>query len=176
MFAGERFDGRGRIHVRDGHQLEIAQRGKLFPARFDLADVRHIGHGAAGVQVGKNHGLMRAAKNVRALGHEMDPAKNDVPGVSLGRLIGELERVAAKIGELYDFIALVVVAENDHIFVQAGSGRGDALIQRIVGNQQIGIEVTSDAGLDFRRANGIGRLSADKGRGRNRDKGAHHLF
>ena len=116
MLAGKGFDGRGRVHVRDGDNLRrIEERREFTPAGFHLADVGHIGHGAAGVQVGQDNDLVLTAKNIRAFGHEMDTAENDVAAFGLSGLKGEFERVTSEIGELNHFVALVVVAQNHDV-------------------------------------------------------------
>jgi hypothetical protein len=56
-----------------------------------------------------------------------------------------------------------MVAEDDDIFAQAVFGGGDALIQGVIRNEQVRIKVATDARLDFRRADGCGRLGADDG-------------
>jgi len=110
MLSGKGFDGRGRVHICDRDDFaRIEERRELAPAGFHLADVGHVGHRAAGVQVGKNDGLVLAAENVRAFGHEVDAAEDDVAALSLRSLEGELEGVTAEISELDDFIALVVM-------------------------------------------------------------------
>src|SRR5439155_701320 len=79
MLASKGFDGRDRVHVRDGDDLRrIDERREFAPAGFHLADVGHIGHRAAGVQVGQDNDLVLTAKNISAFGHEMDTAENDV--------------------------------------------------------------------------------------------------
>ncbi len=72
---------------------------------------------------------MGAAKDVRAFGHEMHAAKNDVAGIGLGRLKGQLQRVSAKIREFYDFIALVMMAKHDHVFSEARFRRTNSFVQ-----------------------------------------------
>src|ERR1700674_1022246 len=61
VLAGKGFDGGGRVHVGDGDDLaRIKERRELAPAGFHLADVGHIGHGATGVQVRQDNGLVLA--------------------------------------------------------------------------------------------------------------------
>src|SRR6266851_7050804 len=142
MLAGKGFDGRGRVHICDRDDLvRIEERRELAPAGFHLADVGHVGHGAASVQVGKNNGLMLAAKNVRALGHKVHAAEDDVAALSLRSLEGELEGVTAEIGELDDFVALVVMAQNYDVPAQAGLRDSVAAVKRIVRHKKVRIEV-----------------------------------
>src|SRR6266513_2652979 len=133
MLAGEGFDGRGRVHICDRDDLaRIEERRELAPAGFHLADVGHVGHGAASVQVGKNDGLMLEAKNVRALGHKVHAAEDDVAALSLRSLEGEFEGITAEIGELDDFVALVVMAQNHYVPAQAGLRGSNAVIKSVV--------------------------------------------
>ena len=112
--AGEGLDGRGGVHVgdRDGG-VGDAGVGHDLPGLLDLVDVGHVGHGAAGGQVGQDHALVRRGQDVGGLGHEVDAAEDDELGiVAAGRLLGELEGVAGDVGELDDLVALVVVARG----------------------------------------------------------------
>ena len=43
-----------------------------------------------------------------------------------GGVLRELERIAGLVGELDDFVALVMVAEHDEAVPERGLGRGDA--------------------------------------------------
>src|SRR5882757_273297 len=159
MLSGKGFDGRGRVHICDRDDFaRIEERRELAPAGFHLADVGHVGHRAAGVQVGKNDGLVLAAENDRAFGHEVDAAEDDVAALSLRSLEGELEGVTAEISELDDFIALVVMAQNHYVTAQAGLRGSDAVIKSVVRHKEVGVEVAPHSGFDFRRADG-GRLA-----------------
>ena len=97
-----------------------------------MADVGHVGHGASRLPVGKNDGLMLAAKNVRALGHKVHAAEDDVAALSLRSLEGEFEGITAEIGELDDFVALVVMAQNHYVPAQAGLRGSNAVIKSVV--------------------------------------------
>src|SRR2546429_679319 len=136
MLAGKGFDGRGRVHICDrDDRARIEERRELAPAGLHLADVGHVGHGASSVQVGKNDGLMPAAKNVRALGHKGHAAEDDVAALSLRSLEGEFEGITAEIGELDDFVALVVMAHNHYVPAQAGLRGSNPGIKRVVRQQ-----------------------------------------
>ena len=128
-----------------------------------MANVGHISHRTAGVQVGQNNNLVLAAENVRAFSHEMNAAENDVARIGFGGLEREFKRIATKIREFDDFIALVMVAEYDNVFAQAVFGGRDTVIQGVIGNEQVGVKVATDARLDLRRANSCRRLCADDG-------------
>src|SRR6266404_382880 len=106
---------------------------------------------------------MLAAKNVRALGHKVHAAKDDVAALSLRSLEGQPERVTAEIGELDDFVALVVMAQNHDILAQAGLRGSDAVIKRVVRHKKVRIEVAPYASFDFRSADGGRLVRADEG-------------
>ena len=112
--AGERLDrGRG-VHVgdRDG-RLGQPELDEALPRVLDLADLGHVGHRAAGREVGQDHLLVVGGQDVGALGHEVHAAEDDELRLGVrGGLLGELERVAGDVGELDDLVALVVVAED----------------------------------------------------------------
>src|SRR5882724_1582729 len=123
MFAGEGLDGRGRVHVGDGDDFSrIDERRKFAPAGFHLANVGHIGHGATGIEVGQDDGLVLAAEDIGAFGYKVHAAEDDVAALGLGGLKGEFEGVATEVGELNDFVALVMVAQDDDVAAQAGLG------------------------------------------------------
>ncbi len=83
---------------------------------------------------------MRGAEDVRALGHEVHAAEDDeIGGVFAGGVLGELQGIAGVVGELDDFIALVVVAEDDEAFAERGFGRGDAEVHLGVREPQEGL-------------------------------------
>src|SRR6267142_2113173 len=161
MLAGKGLDGGCGIHVGDGNQLEIAKPRKLLPTDFHLADIGQVRHGAAGIEVRKNYSLVRAAKYVRAFGHEMHAAKNDIAGVGLGGLKRKLQRVPAKISELHHLIALVMMAEHDHVFSETRFRGTYPRVQRIVRHQQIRIEIAAYARFDFRRTHRFRLLAAN---------------
>src|SRR5229473_1117882 len=164
LLAGKGFDGRSRVHVSNRDDLAGIDDGRKFaPAGFHLADVGHIGHGATGVEVWQDNHLVLAAKNVRALGHKVHATEDDIAALGLRSLEGELEGVTAEIGELDDFVALVVMAQNHYVIAEAGSCGSDAVVEGIVRHKEVGIEVTPNAGFDFRRADGGRLVRADEG-------------
>src|SRR5260370_27602269 len=122
-----------------------------------------MGQGGGGIEVGKNDGLVLAAEDICAFGHEVHTAEHDVTSLGLRSLEGELEGVTAEIGELDDFVALVVMAQNNDVSAQAGFRGSDAVVEGVVRHKKVRIEVAAYTGLDFRRADGGRLVSADEG-------------
>jgi hypothetical protein len=120
--AGRRVDVGDRDDIGDAGLLE------LVPAGVDVIGGGHVGHGAAGGHVGQHHDLVGAGEDVRRLGHEVHAAEDDVLLVSLlGGPAGQLQGVAAVVGELDDVLPLVVVAEDDQPRRELGLGGVDTL-------------------------------------------------
>ena len=100
---------------------------QLVPALLDLVDGGHVGHRAAGGEVGQHHGLGVGGEDVGRLGHEVHAAEDDPLGIRPGRgLLGQLEGVAGDVGELDDLVALVVVAEHEDPVAERRLGRAGA--------------------------------------------------
>ena len=89
--ADERLQARCRVDVRDGRDVfRIEDFAELIPGVFDLVDGGHVGHRAAGGQIGQHDGDAFAAafgellwpvrQDVGRLGHEVHAAEYDVPG------------------------------------------------------------------------------------------------
>ena len=136
--ATEGFDGGAGIHV--GQRSDAAaliaghaHADQLFPAAFYLADLRHIGHGAAGIEIGQDDLLAIVGQNVRALSHEMDTAENDVFGAGTRRFLRQFVRVAAKVGKPNDFVALIMVPQHHDASAQFTTGRGNPRVHTAVG-------------------------------------------
>ena len=119
------------------------------PAVFDLRDLGHVGHGAAGVEIGEDDLLSVMPENVGALGHEVDAAKEDVAGVGFGCGLGEFVAIAGEVGKTNDFVALVVVAEDDGGVAELGARGGDAVIHGVVGELEVVFETAGT--IDSRR-------------------------
>jgi len=59
LAADERLEGGGRVHIGDRDQaIDVDDLGELVPGFLDLVYVGHIGHRAAGIQVGQHHLLV----------------------------------------------------------------------------------------------------------------------
>jgi len=105
------------------------------PAVLDLADLRHIRHGASGRQVRKDHLLVIARQDVGALRHEVHAAENDELCLwSCGGLLGELKRIPRDIGELNDLVTLIVMTQDEEPVAQCllccQSSRGKVGVRR----------------------------------------------
>ena len=128
LAADERLDGRGAVHVGDRHHpVDVDDAGQRVPRLLDLVDVGHVGHRAAGVEVGQGDRLVVAGQDVGRLGHEVHAAEHDVGG--LGALLGQHRqavRVAPGVGPADDLVPLVVVPEDEQAVAEACLGRGDA--------------------------------------------------
>ena len=138
VFADEGFDRRRRVDVGDRDDRVDVHRLELLPADLEIVGVGHVGHRAAGGEVGEDHLLARRAQDVRALGHEVHAAEDDEVGLSArGDLAREAERVADEVGELDHLIALVVVAKNEQPRTERRPGRRDAAIHLLVGEAAV---------------------------------------
>ena len=86
----------------------------LVPGLLDLVDVGHVGHRAAGVEVGEDHPLVVAGEHVGRLGHEVHAAEDDVGRRSLSAANrASLNESPTAVGPADDLVALVVVTEDD---------------------------------------------------------------
>jgi hypothetical protein len=73
---------------------------------------------------------MFPAEDIRTLGHEMNATENDEFRVLLLSRPGrKLEGIAPKVGKSDDFVALIVVAENDQTAPKARSNGTDTLVR-----------------------------------------------
>src|SRR3990172_1056219 len=72
----------------------------------------HIGHRAAGLDVGHKYSLIRAYYG-GSLCHEVYAAEDNHLGVCHGRLLGESEGITSKIRCVLDLSALVVMGKDD---------------------------------------------------------------
>jgi hypothetical protein len=106
---------------------------------------------------------MLAAENVRTLGHEVHAAKDNIATLGLGSLEGELEGVTAEIGELDDFVALIMMAQNDDVRTQTSLGGGDTVVEGGVRHEKVRIEVAAYASFNFRCVESRRLVCADEG-------------
>jgi hypothetical protein len=146
VLAAEGLEVGGGVDVGDRGDQRVRgfeHLGELAPAALDLGQVGHVGHRAAGGEVGQDGLLVGLGHDVRHLGHEMHAAEHDVLGVGLGGEAGQLEGVAGEVGVLVDVGALVVVAQQHGLVAEAGAGGADALVGVAVGE---GVEAVETDG------------------------------
>ena len=63
--------------------------------------------------------LLAGAEDFGRLGHEMHAAKDDALGIRLGGFHGQPERITGEVGQVLDRRNLVIVREDDRIFLAA---------------------------------------------------------
>ena len=80
VFADEGFDRGRRVDVGDRDDRVDAIAVELLPADLEMVGISHVGHRAAGGEVGEDHLLVRRAQDVGALGHEVHAAEDDEVG------------------------------------------------------------------------------------------------
>ena len=112
-----------------GHDaFDVGDAGDLLPALLDLVESAMSAIEQPGVEVGEDDSLVVAGEHVGRLGHEVHAAEDDVGGaVVVGRETGELERVADGRRPTDDFVALVVMAEDEQLRAERGLGGADPL-------------------------------------------------
>ena len=129
MFAHERFECCRGVHVGDRNDLrDICGCREGLPCICDFLEVGHVGHRTARIEVGEDYGLMVAGEDVGGLGHEVHATENDVLGLRL--FLGKhrkAEGVTAGIGPLHDFVALVVMAEDEQAVTESCFRRSDSI-------------------------------------------------
>jgi hypothetical protein len=104
------------IHIGYGHDiaLDIQHLTELRPRVLHLVPPGHLGHWAAGLYGGQKDGLAGLRQDGGGFGHKVHAAEHD--GLCLaatGGITSQLERVAAKVGELDHLVPLVMVAQDD---------------------------------------------------------------
>ena len=110
------------------------------PGLLHLVDVGHVGHRAAGVEVGQDHLLVGSSEDVGGLGHEVHAAEDDVVG--LRTLLGEHRQavaVATGVGPADDLVALVVMSEDEHTLAERGFGGRDPRVELFVGRAGVAL-------------------------------------
>ena len=115
------FQGCRRVHVGNGdNSLGIRYLGELSPSLFNLIEISHVGHRAAGVQIRQNDLLVVGGQDVGGLGHEVDATKYDDLGLACGSFLRETEAISGYIGEDHDLLHLIMVTQN-HEAIAKGS-------------------------------------------------------
>src|SRR5258708_1129955 len=151
--AAKRFDSGGAVHVGQRRYAAALLVGEshsceLVPAAFDLANLGHVRHGASGVEIGQDDLLAFVSENVRALGHEVDTAEDNVFRVSARALLGKFVGITTKVGEANDLVALVVMAKDESAGSEHTTRRRDAGVHGVLGEHQIVFEAASLASLN----------------------------
>ncbi len=148
VLAAEGLEVGGGVDVGDRRHLVLGIEDfvQLAPATLDLGQVGHVGHRAAGREVGQDGDLVRRGHDVGDLGHEMNAAEDHVFRVGLRREARQFQRVAGQVGVLVDIGALVVMAEDDGLLAQPGAGGADALMAVRVGEVVEAVEMYRGGG------------------------------
>ncbi len=89
---------------------------------------------------GRTTDLSGTRQDVGALRHEMHAAEDDVAAFGLRRHLRKAVGIAAIIGKTHDFIALIVMSEDDALAAQVCSGGRNAGVHRVVGEYEIVFE------------------------------------
>src|SRR6266567_116861 len=117
-------------------------------------------HDGGGVRTGTNRAALLAGEGLDRGGGIHVGDGNDLARIEERR---KLVGVAAEIGEVDDFVGLIVVAKNDDVIAEAGLCSSDAIGERIVRHKKVGVEVAPYPSFDFRGPDGRRRVSANEG-------------
>ena len=77
VLADECFHARRRVDVRNWHDWCRCS-AELLPGVLDLVDRGHVGHRAAGGEIGQDDALVSAVEDIGRFRHEMNAAEHDV--------------------------------------------------------------------------------------------------
>src|SRR4029453_4107051 len=81
---------------------------------------------------------MRCAQHVRAFGHEVNAAENDVVSLRpIGNLSRKTERVAGVVGETDDLVALVWVTKDHEPVAERASRIRDTYVHLVIGETEV---------------------------------------
>ena len=86
---------------------------------------------------GSTTGLAGTRHDVGAFRHEMNAAEDDVSGLGLGGQLRKAIGIATIIGEAYDFVALIVVAEDDALVAKSFPGIRNAAVHGIIWENEV---------------------------------------
>ncbi len=111
------------MYVTGTTESDVGHLAELIPRLLDRVEVGHVGHRAAGVEVGQDHLLVGRGQHVGRLGHEVDPAEHHELGLARRREAGQPERVAPSVGPAHHLVPLVVVAEDHQARPEGRLGR-----------------------------------------------------
>jgi len=133
VLADKTLEVRGGIDVGHGDDLRLVSGSveldvtqdlrELLPAGSNLEEIRHIGHGASGGEVGEDDLLVIAGQDVGGFGHEVNAAEHDELSLRvLVGVFGELVAVPAIVGVGNDLVPLVVMPEDHEPGAEGFSG------------------------------------------------------
>ena len=118
--TAERLDVGAGVHV--GHGYDAVGHARVdqgVPGVLHLGEPGHVGHRAAGREVGQDDLLLGRGEDVGRLRHEVHAAEDDELRLGPARGVPrELEGVAGHVGELDDLVALVVVSQHEQPVTQ----------------------------------------------------------
>ena len=148
----EGFKARGRVDVGDRCDVRgVNDLTQLIPGVFNLMDAGHVGHRAAGGEVGEYDAnslavafgqfLGAVPEDVGRFGHEVDSAKRDVPTLAaVGSHLAELIAIAGEVRECDHLILLIMVTQNQQFWPQFVADGLDALLQLVVRERLVGLQ------------------------------------
>ncbi len=73
-----------------------------------------VGQRAAGTQVRHNHRLV-GTQDLGCLTHEVNTAQDDDRSVGLGRQLGQRKTITDIVGQILNFLALIIMGHDDRI-------------------------------------------------------------
>src|SRR5260370_31922121 len=79
-------------------------------------------------------------QNVRAFRHEVDAAENNEVSLGARGFLGKFVGISAEVGKTYDFIALIMMAQDYCTCAEGLSGSSKAGIHGVIGKDEIVVE------------------------------------
>ncbi len=79
-------------------------------------------------------------EHVSGFSHEVHAAENDVAAVGSSGKLRKLVGVASEIGEPDDFIALIVMAQDNHVASKLLSGGMDTFVHGVIRQDEVIVE------------------------------------
>src|SRR5258708_7253653 len=143
--AAKRFDSGGGLHLGQrgfGPALlvwEVPKRG-VVPAAFDPSKTPPLPPSAPPRATSPQDHPSLVSEEIRALGHEVDTAEDNVFRVSARALLGKFVGITTKVGEANDLVALVVMAKDESAGSEHTTRRRDAGVHGVLGEHQIVFE------------------------------------
>jgi len=131
VLAAERLQDGRRVDVGDRHHLplHVQHPSQVAPRGLHQRQVGPVGQEASGLHIGDEDGLAGFGQDGRRFGHEVDAAENNVAGIGTDGVPRQLKAIPPEVGELDDFVPLVVVPQDDQVRSQSGLPGGYLLVQ-----------------------------------------------